>query len=127
MRRGFWEKQMFTQADVDYVNKLIVAANLPADATLADEGILLGGIYYIDKQDGAINVSKEYVIPGGYWEPDCFDVSEIHTGAKNLVEAVQIIACDWYRECIRDAALSIAESERWTELDKAMAGDDLPF
>jgi hypothetical protein len=118
---------MFAQTDVDYVNKLIVAANLPADASLDDEGIVIGGIYYIDKLDGVINVSKEYVIAGSYWEQDCFDVAVIHTGAKHLVEAVQIIVCDYYRESIRDAAQSIAERERWAELDKVMAEQDVPF
>jgi len=118
---------MFTQTDVDYVNKLIVAANLPAGASLDDEGILVGGIYYIDKIDGVINVSKEYVIAGGYWEPDCFDVAEIHTGAKHLVEAVQIIVCDYYRESIRDTAECIAEQQRWADLEKVMAEDDVPF
>lgn len=121
---------MFTQADVDYVNQLLKCVNLPEDAALYNDNnsIVIGnGYYQFDKFDSGINVFKEYVIHGGYHEPDFFDAVEIHSNAPSLFDAIEVIVIDHVKDNLRGAAEYLAEKERWAELDKAMAEQDVPF
>jgi hypothetical protein len=120
---------MFTQADVDYVNCMLKAIGLPEDASIDDGSIVFGSCCYqfFRNEKSGVDVYKEYVIPGGYWEPDYFDVDEIHNNAPSLFAALQVVVIDHYTCMLKDADSSHAEAARWADLEQTMAEQDVTF
>lgn len=120
---------MFTQADVDYVNKILAAVKLQPHSPAflwsieQDNDAIEIDCYSIQQTGGKFVIYEEYIIQGSYWEPDVPDVAEIGE-ANSLADAIEFIVTRIMRNWVRDAMRCESEAAL-ADLD--IEQEDVPF